>query len=123
MINQKTVLLNFKSSHSQMFFKICVLKIFAVFAEKHLSWSYFSIKVTGLEVCNLLKRDSNTGVFCGYCKNFKNTYFEEYLRTAASVLLMIKLVLSIGHLFIIKNITWDDFYYEGLWIWSEYILY
>ena len=32
---------------------------------------------------SLLKRDSNTGVFCEYCEIFRNTYFEEHL-TAAS---------------------------------------
>ena len=29
----------------------------------------------------LLKRDSNTGVFCKICEIFKNADFEEYLRT------------------------------------------
>ena len=33
----------------------------------------------------LLKKDSNLGVSCEYCKNFKNTYFEEHLQIAASV--------------------------------------
>ena len=36
---------------------------------------------------------------CEYCEIFKNTYFEEHLRTAASVLLIIKLIIiNIGHL-------------------------
>ena len=34
-----------------------------------------------------------------YCEIFKNTCFEEHLRTAVSVLQIIKLVKSIGHLF------------------------
>ena len=33
----------------------------------------------------LLKRDSNTSVSCDYCEILKTTYFEEHLRTAASV--------------------------------------
>ena len=33
----------------------------------------------------LLERDPNTGVCCHYCKSFKNTYFEEHLRTATPV--------------------------------------
>ena len=38
-----------------------------------------------LEGLQLYKnRDSGTGVFCHFCKNFKNTYFVEHLRTAAS---------------------------------------
>ena len=32
----------------------------------------------------VLKRDSNTGIFLWICEIFKNTYFEEYLQTAAS---------------------------------------
>ena len=39
-------------------------------------------KVAGL---TLLKRDASAGVFCEYCEIFKNTYFEEHLRMAASV--------------------------------------
>ena len=46
----------------------------------------------------LLKRDSNTDVFWECCEIFKNTYFQEHLRTASSVLLIIKLVISTGHL-------------------------
>ena len=38
-------------------------------------------KVAGLKACNLLKRDSNTSVL--FCEIFKNTYFEEHLRTTA----------------------------------------
>ena len=32
----------------------------------------------------MLKSDSNTGVFCEYCKIFKNAYFEEHPQTTAS---------------------------------------
>ena len=35
----------YRSSRSQMFFKIGVLKNFAIFAEKHLCWSLFLIKL------------------------------------------------------------------------------
>ena len=35
-------------------------------------------------MATLLKRDSNTGVSLRILRNFKNTYFEEYLRTVAS---------------------------------------
>ena len=40
-----------------MFFKIGVLRNFTILTEKHLCWSLF-----------LLKRDSNTGASCEYCK-------------------------------------------------------
>ena len=48
-------------------------KYFAIFTSKHLCWRLF-----------LIKRDSNTGISCEYCEIFKNIYFEEHLRTAAS---------------------------------------
>ena len=44
-MNQKTLSLNFKSSRSQMFFKIGVLKNFTIFPRKHLCWSYFLVKL------------------------------------------------------------------------------
>ena len=44
----------------------------------------FLIKMQVFRPPALLKRNSNTGVFCEHWKIFKNTYFEEYLRRAAS---------------------------------------
>ena len=41
--DQKPISLNFESSHSQMFFKIGILKNLAMFTGKHLCWSYFLI--------------------------------------------------------------------------------
>ena len=51
----------FRSSHSQMFFRIGVLKNFAVFTGKQLCWSLFLTE---------LKRDSNTVVFLRILRNF-----------------------------------------------------
>ena len=72
--------------------------------------------VAGLEDCNCVKKRFQHKS-CEYCKIFKNAYFEERLRTAASVLLIIKLLIKYwtsAHLFLIKNKTWNGFYYEGL---------
>ena len=44
---KKTLSLNFKSSLSQIFFKIDVLKKFAIFTGKHMCWIYFLIKLQG----------------------------------------------------------------------------
>ena len=67
-----------RSSRSQIFFKIGVLKISVNFTGKHLCWSLFLIKLReDLGPATLLKRDSNTDVFL---LNFKNTFFTEYLR-------------------------------------------
>ena len=52
-----------------MFFKKAI-KNFAIFIGKHLCWS----QETPTQVLS-----------CEYYENFKNTYFEEYLRTAASI--------------------------------------
>ena len=49
-------------------------------------WSLFLIKLQTLSPEILLVRDSNTSVFCETCAIFKSTYFEEQLRTAASIL-------------------------------------
>ena len=66
-------------------------------------------KVTGLEVCNFIEKRLQQLCSCKYWKIFKNTYFEEHLQTAVSIRLIIKLVISIWHLFLIKNMMWDGF--------------
>ena len=45
---------------------------------------HFLIKLQTFRPAILLKRNSNTDVSYEYCKIFKNTYFEEHLRTPAS---------------------------------------
>ena len=62
-----------------------VLKNFAIFTGKHLFWSLFLIRFQPFRPATLLKRDSNTGVFPWNLRNFKENYFEEHLRTVASV--------------------------------------
>ena len=51
-----------RRNRSQMFFKIDVLKIFAIFTRKHLCCSLFLIKLQAFGTGTLLKRDSNKGV-------------------------------------------------------------
>ena len=46
----------YRSSHSQMFYKIGVLKNFTKFIGKHLCWSHFLIKLQAPKVCNFIKR-------------------------------------------------------------------
>ena len=65
-----------QASRSQMFFRIGVLKIFTIFLGKHLCWTVFLIK--------LLKRHSNTSVFCEHWDIFKNIFFYRTLPMAAS---------------------------------------
>ena len=52
-----------QSSHSQMFFKVGVLKIFAIFIGKHLRWGLFFNNSAGLRPATLTKSDPNAGVF------------------------------------------------------------
>ena len=59
-----------ENSHSQMFFKIGVLKNFPIFARKHLRWIIFLINPPQVFSCE-------------YCKMFKNTYFEKHLQMTA----------------------------------------
>ena len=66
--------MSYKKQPPEVFCKKDVLKNLANFTEKHLCWSLFLI----------LKRDSNTPIFLWNLRNFKNTYFEEHLRTTAS---------------------------------------
>ena len=62
-----------RSSRSQMFFKIGVLKSFSIFAKKHLCSSFFFNKAEGLKACIFIKK-----VFsCEYCKIFKNSLLVE----------------------------------------------
>ena len=58
-----------------MFFKIGVLKNFAIFPRKHLCQSYFLIKLQAWRSVTLLKRDSNTGVFLPVLWNFSERLF------------------------------------------------
>ena len=83
-MNQRTLSLNFKSSRSQCFSGLGFFKVLQV-TIKYLCWSYFLIKLQACRSAILLKRDSRSGVFLWILPNFKNTYFEEHLQTAASV--------------------------------------
>ena len=64
----------FCTPRCQMFFKIGILKTFAIFTRKHLCWRLFLIRLQSRRSAILLKRDSK------YCEIFKNTFFTEHLR-------------------------------------------
>ena len=74
-----------RSSRSQKFFKIGVLKNFAIFTGKHLCWSLFLIKLQVWNPVTSLKRDSNTVVFLWYCEIFKKGFFQRTSLVAAFV--------------------------------------
>ena len=64
-----------RSRRPEMFFKMGVLKNFAIFTGEHLCWKERP-KKSLQQRCFLVK----------YCKIFKNTLFTEHLWTTASVL-------------------------------------
>ena len=77
------------SSHKNIMNRKCstrklFLKILQYSQENTCVRISFLIKMQVFRPPALLKRNSNTGVFCEHWKIFKNTYFEEYLRRAAS---------------------------------------
>ena len=77
-----------RSSRSQMFFKIDLLKNFAIFVGKLLCWSLFLIKLQALKPATLLKRlqhmcfPVNTAKF--RLEIFKNSFFQRTPPVATS---------------------------------------
>ena len=73
----------FKSSYSQVFFKISVLQIFEIFTRKHPCWSGFSIKlkVACLKVCSFIKKRPRYRCFpVNIAKFLKPDFFIKHLR-------------------------------------------
>ena len=73
-----------RSSHRRCSVKKAVPKHFANFAEKHLCWSPFLVKVQVVRPATLLKRPQHRCFPVKFCEIFKNLYFEEYLQATAS---------------------------------------
>ena len=66
----------YRSSHSQMFFKIDSLKNFANFTGKHTFWSLFLVK---LQVCNFFKnRFKHTCFPVKFAKSLRTPFFIEH---------------------------------------------
>ena len=73
---------NDRSSHSQMFLKIGVLKTFANFTRKYLCWSL---------LFQLYWKETPTqGLSCEICEIFKRTSFDRTLLVGASVIKRLK---------------------------------
>ena len=70
--------------------------------------------VARLEGCDCIKKRFQHRPFLVNNAAFlRTTYFEEHLRTTASVLLIINLVIvywAFANLYLLKNITWNGFY-------------
>ena len=83
-------IISFRINHPRCSVKKDVLKNFVIFPGKHLCWSLLLTKLLALKPATLLKSDFNTGVFCEYCKFFKNIHFEEHLRAVVFHVTIIK---------------------------------
>ena len=84
-MNHRDLLDLFRSSHRRRSVKKGVLKNFANFTGRRLCWSLFLITLQVFKPAVLLKRYSYINVFLRNLRNFKSTYFEEYLRKIASI--------------------------------------
>ena len=71
-----------RSSCMQMFFKICVIRNFAIFIEKHLCWSLFLIKLkAGLQLYfNFVAKETWTQEIPVKIAKFLQVFYMEYFR-------------------------------------------
>ena len=74
----------YRSRHSQMFFKIEVLKNFTMFTGKHLCWSLCLVKLQSSGLPLYQKKTPVQVVFSKYCKIIKNRFFYKTLLVAFS---------------------------------------
>ena len=73
-------ILNYRNSRSQMFFKVGVLKNFAIFIGKRLCWSLFFYQSCRPEASNFLKKETPAHLLsCEYWEVFKNSFLIEQL--------------------------------------------
>ena len=86
-----------RSNHQRCCIKKAVLKIPLYSQEKHICWSLFLIKLQVFSLQLYLKETSTQVFSCEYCVIFKNTYFKEHLRMAASGL-SINYLLTFGYI-------------------------
>ena len=114
-----------RSSRSQIFFKIDVLKNFAKFTRKQPCWSLFLITLQAWKPATLLKGDSNTGVFLWIWRIFKKSCFYRIplMATSQQTILLVS-EMSIFYLTLTcKKIIKQDIcilqwcHYYGLLIW------
>ena len=76
---------NRRSSCSQIFLKISVLKNFAIFTGKHQCWSPFYRKLQVLKPAQVYQKETPTQVFsCEYCEIFKNSFLYRTTMVVAS---------------------------------------
>ena len=71
----------YRSSRLKMYFRVGVLKNFAMFIEKHLCWRLSLDKYAGLKVCNFIKKRLQHSFFRVKYETFLRTsFFTEHVR-------------------------------------------
>ena len=114
-----------RSSRSQIFFKIGVLKKFAKFTRKLPCWSLFLITLQAWKPAILLKGDSNTGVFLWIWRIFKKSCFYRIplMATSQQTILLVSEMSIFSLTLTCKKIIKQDIcilqwcHYYGLLIW------
>ena len=99
-----------RNSSLQMFFKIGVLKNVAIFEGKHLCWNFLLIRPQAWRPANLLKRDSNTGVFLWILRSSLEQLFYRTPLLVASLIVISKphktcYSWNLGFIMALKNLT------------------
>ena len=77
---------NFRSSHRRCSLKKSILKNFANFTGKHMSWRLFLIRLQAWGLKLYWKETATQMLSCKICEILKNIYFEERLRTTVTVI-------------------------------------
>ena len=91
------------SSHSQMLFKIGVLKDFAVFTGKHMCLSLFLIKLQAFGPATILNETPKQVFSCEYCEIVKNSFVYRTPPVATS-----------GFMKSFPDICWHQLFCDGI---------
>ena len=116
-----------RSSRSLMFFKIGVLKNFAIFKRKHLCRSFFLRKLRAWRHATLLKRDSTQVFSCEYCEFFKNTFFSQNTSGGCFLIILLLFLHPSNHLiwldFFFRKKYYFDFFADGFFYLHNFYSY
>ena len=97
-----------KSSHRRCSVRKDVLRNFTKFTGKHQYLSLLFNKVTGLQACNFIKKETLAQVpSCEFCEISNKTFFTEYLWATASERSRLKITFF-GHRVYFKATTFTE---------------
>ena len=80
------LIFSYRSSRSQMLYKIGVFKTFITFTGKHLQWILLFKYSCSPLACNFIKKEALVQFpSWKFCEVLKNTFLEEYFRVTPSI--------------------------------------